>query len=158
MITEEKLKGNFYSAYFIDQDNKNIEVLFTEQDKMIVSVVPYDEQDDQFKALSKFINVDQIHENTYNKRKEDRKVFERQVMRIAERDGIFVNKEIDSKMMPLIVKTIFEDNNTDNLFAFKLALFELEQVRNSEDQDIKKKLRSANTKVEALQAVFELIK
>jgi len=59
----------------------------------------------------------------------------------------------------MLVKSIFEDeDNEDHLFAIKIALFELEKIRNSKNDDIKKKIRQAKTKIEALQAAFELIK
>ena len=39
MITEEYLKDNFVSAYFIDQDRKNIEVLTTTEDKKKLKIL-----------------------------------------------------------------------------------------------------------------------
>lgn len=162
MITEEYLKDNFLNAYFIDNERQNIEILSTSEDKKSVvnNIIPYDVKHPYFIALSKVCNVDQIHENTYNKKKKEREIFEQKVIEIAKRDGLLVdNNKIDSNFFPTLVKSIFEDeDNTDHLFAIKIALFELEKIRNSTNEDLKKKIRQAKTKIEALQTAFELIK
>ena len=162
MITEEYLKDNFLNAYFIDNERQNIEILTTSEDKKSVlpTIIPYDTKHPYFVALSKVCNVDQIHENTYNKKKKEREVFEQKVIEIAKRDGLLVdNNKIDSNFFPTLVKSIFEDeDNADHLFAIKIALFELEKIRNSTNEDLKKKIRQAKTKIEALQTAFELIK
>ena len=162
MITEEYLKDNFLNAYFIDNERQNIEILTTSEDKKSVlpTIIPYDTKHPYFVALSKFCNIDQLHENTYNKKKKEKEIFENKVIEIAKRDGLLAdNSKIDSNFFPILVKSIFEDeDNEDHLFAIKIALFELEKIRNSKNDDIKKKIRQAKTKIEALQAAFELIK
>ena len=162
MITEEYIKDNFLNAYFIDNERQNIEILTTSEDKksVIPTIIPFETNHPYFIALSKVCNVDQIHENTYNKKKKEREVFEQKVIEIAKRDGLLVdNNKIDSNFFPTLVKSIFEDeDNADHLFAIKIALFELEKIRNSTNEDLKKKIRQAKTKIEALQTAFELIK
>ena len=162
MITEEYLKDNFINAYFIDDERKNIEILTTSEDKKSVTptIIPFETNHPYFLALSKFCNVDQIHENTYNKKKKEREIFEQKVIDIAKRDGLLVdNTKIDSNFFPTLVKSIFEDEkNEDHLFALKLALFEIDKIRDSSNDELKKKLRQSQTKVEALQSAFDLIK
>ena len=162
MITEEYLKDNFLNAYFIDNERQNIEILTTSEDKksVVPTIIPYDTKHPYFVALSKFCNIDQLHENTHNKKKNEKEIFENKVMEIAKRDGLIKDiKTIDSNFFPTLVKSIFEnEDNEDHLFAIKIALFELEKIRNSKNDDIKKKIRQAKTKIEALQAAFELIK
>jgi len=162
MITEEYLKDNFLNAYFIDNERQNIEILTTSEDKKSVlpTIIPYDTKHPYFVALSKFCNIDQLHENTHNKKKKEKEIFEQKVIDIAKRDGLLTdNSKIDSNFFPNLVKAIFEnEDNEDHLFAIKIALFELEKIRNSKNDGMKKKIRQAKTKVEALQAAFELIK
>jgi len=162
MITEEYLKDNFLNAYFIDNERQNIEILTTSEDKksVVPTIIPYDTKHPYFEALSKFCNIDQLHENTHNKKKKEKEIFENKVIEIAKRDGLLAdNSKIDSNFFPTLVKSIFEnEDNEDHLFAIKIALFELEKIRNSKNDDIKKKIRQAKTKIEALQAAFELIK
>jgi hypothetical protein len=162
MITEEYLKDNFLNAYFIDNERQNIEILTTSEDKksVVPTIIPYDTKHPYFVALSKFCNIDQLHENTHNKKKNEKEIFENKVIEIAKRDGLISdNSKIDSNFFPNLVKAVFEnEDNEDHLFAIKIALFELEKIRNSKNDDMKKKIRQSKTKIEALQAAFELIK
>jgi hypothetical protein len=160
-LTEEYLKEHLITAYFIDNERKNIEVLTSSEDKTmnLSTIIPYDENFTSFKALTKFISIEELHELTYNRNKKEREVFEQKVIEIAKRDGLLSNSDkVSSDTFPLLVKAIFEDDNADHLFALKLALFELEKIRNSTDEELKKKLRQSQTKIEALQAAFELSK
>ncbi len=157
MITKE----NYISASFIDNDRKNIEVLIkdTENDKVISHVIEYNTEHPSYQELLKIITLDQLHENTYNKIKDQRKNFEDMAMRIAKKDGlVFDEVKLNTKFYPTLVKAIFEDNkNEDHLFALKLALFELEKIRNSKDNEKKKKLRQSKNKIEVLKIAFDLM-
>src|SRR5210317_711419 len=162
MITEEYLKENFLNAYFIDNERQNIEILTTSEDKksVVPTIIPYDTKHPYFVALSKFCNIDQLHENTHNKKKNEKEIFENKVIEIAKRDGLLAdNSKIDSNFFPNLVKAVFEnEDNEDHLFALKLALFETDKVMNSKNNEEKSKLRQSKTNIEALQAAFELIK
>jgi len=157
MITKENLIG----AYFIDSDRKNIEVLTTSEDKkqIIPTIMPFDENNHMFKELTSVITVDDLHENTYQKKKDEQKIFEEKVMQIAKKDGLVLDDtKIDSNSFAKIVNAIFEQNeNEDQLFALKLALFELTAIRDSKDLDLKKKLRQCKNKIDTLKVAFELV-
>ena len=157
MITKE----NYISASFIDNDRKNIEVLIKdiENDKVISHVIEYNTEHPSCQELLKIITLDQLHENTYNKIKDQRKSFEDMAMRIAKKDGlVFDEVKLNTKFYPTLVKAIFEDGkNEDHLFALKLALFELEKIRNSKDNEKKKKLRQSKDKIEVLRIAFDLM-
>ena len=156
MITKENLIG----AYFIDDDRKNIEVLTTSEDKkqIIPTIMPFDENNASFKELTSVITVDQLHENTYQKKKDEQKIFETKVMEIAKKDGLLVDDtKIDSKSYNKLVKAIFEQGkNEDQLFALKIALFELPAIRDSKDDELKKKLRQSKSKIDTLKVAFEI--
>ena len=78
---------------------------------------------------------------------------------IAKKEGIILdNHKLDTKFFPLLVDTIFNDENEDELFALKIALFELDKIKKAPNDDKKKKLRLAKTKVQTLEAAFELMK
>jgi hypothetical protein len=156
MITKENLIG----AYFIDNDRKNIEVLTTSEDKkqIIPTILPFDENNNMFKELTSIITVDQLHENTYQKKKDEQKIFETKIMEIAKKDGLLVDDtKIDSKSYNKLVKAIFEQGkNEDQLFALKIALFELPAIRDSKDDELKKKLRQSKSKIDTLKVAFEI--
>ena len=161
MLTEEFLKDNFLTAYFIDNERKNIEVQTTAEDKKSVftTIIPYEENNPQYQALIKYMNIDQIHESTYQKNKTEQEQFEKSVIRIAEKSGLLLDKEtLDTKFYPSLVNAIFKDiENEDHLFALKLALFELEEIRNSKNEDAKKKLRQSKNKLDTIQAAIDCL-
>ena len=156
MITKENLIG----AYFIDNDRQNIEILTTSEDKkqIIPTIIPFDKNNPSFKELTSVISVDDLHENTYQKKKEEQKIFETKVMEIAKRDGLVVDdKRVDQNSFPIVIKAIFENGeNEDHLFALKLALFELPAIRDSKNDELKKKLRQSKNKIDTLKFAFEI--
>ena len=161
MLTEEYLKDHFIDAYFIDEERQNIEILTTSEDKKKVfpTIVPFSEDNHMFKALKSVMSVDELHERTYNKKKEERKLFEEQLLRIAKKDG-FVIDETKNKtsIFPTLIKTIIEDEkNEDHLFALKLALFEVDKIRDSENAELKSNIRKGKTKAEVLLNALKII-
>ncbi len=157
MITKE----NLISAYFIDDARENIEVLIRSEDgtQVIPTILPFDKENSLYKELSAFVSVDQLHEDTYQKKKKEKQDFEDMAMRIARKRGlVFDENKLDTKFYPTLVKALFEDGeNEDHLFALKLALFEIEKIRDSKDSEGKKKLRQAKTKMEVLKITFDLL-
>ena len=154
-------KDNLISAYFIDNDRKNIEVLTKSEDgkQVIPTIMPFDETDSKFIELNAIVTLDQLHENTYQKKKEEQKDFEDLAMTIAKKNGlVFDENKLDTKFYPTLVNAIFRDvENEDHLFALKLALFELEKIRDSKNDELKKKLRQSKNKIELLKLAIELI-
>ena len=157
MITKENLIG----AYFIDNDRQNIEILTTSEDKkqIIPTIIPFDKNNPSFKELTSVISVDDLHENTYQKKKEEQKIFETKVVEIAKKDGLLLDDtKIDSRSYNKLVKAIFEQGeNADQLFALKIALFELDKIRDSKNDELKKKLRQSKNKIDTLKFAFEII-
>ena len=161
MLTEQYLKDHFVDAYFIDNERQNIEILATSEDKKQVfpTIVPFDENNHMFQALKSKMSVDELHENTYKKKQEERKLFEEQVVRIAKKDGlVFDEYKLDTKFYPTLVKAIVENqDNEDHLFALKLALFEVDKIRDAENAELKTNIRKGKTKVEVLLNALKLI-
>ena len=157
MITKENLIG----AYFIDNERKNIEVLQTSEDKkqIIPTIMPYDEENHLFKELTSVITIDDLHENTYQKKKQEQKIFETKVIEIAKKDGLMLDDtRIDSNSYNKLVKAIFEQgDNEDQLFALKIALFELPGIRDSKNDELKKKLRQTKNKIDTLKIAFDIV-
>jgi len=162
------LKDNFIDAYFIDEDRQNIEILQKSDDgkKVIPTIIAFEQPDNTGKTstgnmekLKEVMSVDELHERTYQKKKEERKLFEEQVMRIAKKDGMVLDEsQKPETLFPLIVKTITEDQeNEDHLFALKLALFEVDKIRDSANVDVKTEMRSGTTKAQVLSAALKII-
>jgi hypothetical protein len=157
MITKE----NIISAYFIDDARENIEVLIRSEDgtKVIPTIIPFDENNSLYKELNAIVSVDKLHEDTYQKKQAEKKDFEDMVMRIAKKRGlVFDEVKLDTKFYPTLMRAIFEDvENENHMFALKLALFEVKEIRDSKDNEGKKKLRQAKNKIEVLKIAFDLM-
>ena len=103
--------------------------------------------------------VDDLHERTYVKKKEERKLFEEQLVRIAKKDGlVFDEHKLDTTFFPTLVKSIVTDgDNEDHLFALKLALFENTTINASDNIELKSEIRKGKTKAEVLESALRLI-
>ena len=161
MITEEYLKEHFVTASFIDSERQNIEILMTNEDKSatIPYIIPFDESDVKYQALQTVLTLDQLHEATYQKKKRERKDFEDTVLQIAKQDGLIMDSnKIDTKFYPKVVEAIFgDDENLDHIFALKLAVFELDAIKDSKKEDLKKKLRQSKTKKDIMATACEIL-
>ena len=122
-------------------------------------IIPFNEDNEDYKNLIEYIDLDKLHEITYQKIKNDRAEFEAQIVDIAKKEGlIFDQNKIDTKFYPYLVKSIFEDKgNADHLFALKLALFEIDDVRDSDNMEQKTAIRKSKTKIEAIQAAINCL-
>ena len=154
MLTEVNLKEHLIKAYFVNEERTIIEVLYSSKDfkETHSAIIEYDLNHPDCKALLEVMSLDDLHESTYQQKKDERKLFEEEAIKIAKRSGmVFDMNRLDTKFYPLMVKSIFEDSdNEDHLFALKLALFEVEQIRNSKNEELKKKLRQSKTKSDCL--------
>jgi hypothetical protein len=105
------------------------------------------------------VTLDQLHEYTYQKVKSERKLFEESVLRIARKDGIIMDSaKIDTKFYPKVVDALFNDeDNQDHIFALKLAVFELDGIKDSDKEDLKKKLRQSKSKIEVLSIACDIL-
>ena len=161
MLTKEYIKDHFIDAYFVDEERQNIEILQTSEDKKSVfpTVIPFEKEHGQFQVLESVISVDELHERTYQKKKEERKLFEEQLVRIAQRDGLLMSGDtMPKELFPTVVSAIVNNpDNEDHLFALKLALFEVEKIRDCEDTELKANIRKGKTKAEVLFNALKII-
>lgn len=160
MLTKEYLKDHFVDAYFIDNERQNIEVIATNEDKKGVfsTIIPFDEEHSYYKALTTVMSLDELHENTYKRKKEEKKLFDEHVINIAKKDGlVFDEYKLDVKFYPTLVSAILKDQeDEDHLFALKLALFENETINGSDNAELKAEIRKGKSKIEVLQAALKL--
>ena len=148
-------KDNLISAYFIDNERKNIECLLkSDVDKVYTQIIPFDEKNDMYKMLMNIVTLDDIHEVTYEKKKEERKIFEQKVKEIAQKEGLI--KQIIENVDPDFFKLLFDfllsdkQEHIDRLFNFKIFIFEQDVVKNSKNETAKTAIRKSKTPLEAL--------
>ena len=158
MITEK----NYITAYFIDNERKNIEVLLKSDDGTAVNphILEYDVSNPNCQELLKFISLDQLHENTYTKKQEERKVFVNQIKKIAQKEGLIkdIIEEVNPKFIELMMDFLLSNKkeHIDRLFNFKIYLFEQDIVKNCKDQSLKSAIRKSKTPLEALKIYIKL--
>ena len=99
-------------------------------------------------------------ENTYVRRKSEKQAMIDLAVAVAKADNVDLDPvllESDNGYWQKFVQSLFNDDvNEDHLFALKLALFENESIRNSEDKDLKADLRQGKTKLEVLAAAIQI--
>ena len=151
-----------YTAHYIDNEQTTIEVLLgTDETGVFDSkVIPYDPTEDNCKAVLGVIDDDQLMENTYVKRKAEQQAMIDVAVAVAKGEGVDLDPvllESDSGYWPKFVSALFTDiENEDHLFALKLALFENEKIRDSENADLKAELRQGKTKADVLLAALKI--
>ena len=157
MITKE----NYITAHFIDNDRKNIEILLRDDknEKVIPFNVEYNPEHPNCQDLLKLVDLDTLHENTYQKIQTEKKNFEEMAINIAKKNGLVFNEtKLNTKFYPTLIKAMFNElENEDHLFALKLALFEVDKIRDSKDNEKKKKLRQSKNKIDVLKLAIDLI-
>ena len=153
---------NFITAQFIDNERKNIEVLLKSDDGTKVNpyILEYDVDNPNCQELLKLCSLDQLHENTYTKKQEERKAYISQVKRIAEKEGLIdqIIEEVNPKFISLMMDFLLSDKkeHIDRLFNFKIYLFEQNIVKNCKDQSKKTAIRKSKTPLEALKIFIQL--
>ena len=159
MITKE----SYVSANFIDNDRKNIEVLLnlghTKEKELTPLVIEADENNSDYQDLMKLVSEDQLHEQTWNIKKEESEAFMLIAKQIAKDTGLVNQEELlnETKIYPTIVNTIFTNmENEDHLFALKLALFGVQEIKESTNTAEKTALRKGTNKIEVLQHAFNI--
>jgi hypothetical protein len=158
MITKE----SYVTASFIDNERNNIEVLLKRDnpDEVTPYIIEVDEDSSDYQDLLKLVSIEDLHEITHEKKKAEGHEFKALALEYAKASGL-VEKENQlekRKSWPAIVNTVFDnsDESEEDLFALKLALFEVEKIRSSKNAAVKTQLRKSKTKFEVLQFAFTI--
>tara|TARA_B100000902_G_scaffold31983_1_gene38313 strand:- start:291 stop:812 length:522 start_codon:yes stop_codon:yes gene_type:complete len=152
---DEMLK-HFVDARFTNSNRNWIEVITNEQGETLTSThIELDENHPYFQALMKVTSIDKIHESTFRKVEEERKEFEKFALEIAKRDGLV---QTDNTSPTRVLDFIFnpEEATEDEMFALKIALFEIDKIKNSKNLAGKKALRKCKTRIELLTSALNL--
>ena len=161
-------KDSYVTASFIDNDRKTLEVLVRHHEnknEMTPLIIEASEDQQDFKDLMEFVTMDQLHEQTWENKKAESEAFIAMAKNIAkdafsEAEAVAVDEaEIFSrtKIYPTIVDTLFTNmENEDHLFALKLALFEVQEIRESTDTKAKTALRKGKNKIDVLRHAFDI--
>ena len=149
----------FVDAYFTNNERTVVNVLWENDNKEnIEETVIVETNDPAWENLlnQPEVTIDKLHERTINRNREQRRIFEEQVIAIAKRDGLWDDlHENDGEVLAKLADMILldeKDINGEALFKFKLKLFENKMVEESTDREAKSELRKSKTYYDVLVA------
>ena len=149
----------FVDAYFTNNERTVVNVLWENDNKEnIEETVIVETNDPAWENLlnQPEVTIDKLHERTINRNREQRRIFEEQVIAIAKRDGLWDDlHENDGEVLAKLADMILldeKDINGEALFKFKLKLFENKMVEESTDREAKSELRKSKTYYDAIVA------
>ena len=177
-------KENFSHAEFCNRDRTHVRVWYHNPDRKDLKPGEHDhfivDLEDQtadggphpyIKRLFEITTLDAIHETTYKRNKQYERMFKEFAIQCAKDQGLVIDpiayydsdtgtSKIDTKFFGQTLKLLFNDFNEneskEDLFVVKLAAFELDLVKNSNNREIKSRLRKAKTPIEVLETLMEL--
>ena len=168
MIETKKI----YNAFFTDPTEEHIEVqsfideevkpdsTLKEGQQLSSIVIPFDPTEDNCKAVLGVISIDKLREITYTKRKLENEALISFAQDVAREEGK-VNldpkyySDLEKKeYYQRLIDFLLEENeeSIEDLFAFKIALFDTEKVKNA-TKATKSKIRKAKTALEAFKVI-----
>jgi len=155
-------KLKFSRAHFLNDARTTIEAFWTDGKRERVEYIEAKEGDVHYEHLLKFIDIDALHEATYNHIKEQNEAFEDSVIKIAKERGLIYDfDEQNTDVYKAFVQVMFgkfdPKKDKEKLFLYKLQLFEADQVKQSKDTKKKKELRQAKTMIDATKAALSMV-
>ena len=150
-----------HTAHFTNNERTDIEVLLVAEEStddnlvMISYSVEAKEGDADYEWLISKIDIDQIHENTFNKFRRENEEFRETIIATGKEMGlIFDNNGVNSNLYEALVDTLFEpfveEDMKEKLFIMKLKLFEVDAIKSSKDRELKAKLRKSKDFLSAI--------
>lgn len=149
------------SAIYINEDKTTIQVNVTEEFKdkgnavftRIIEVTP----NPVFNDFVEQVSLEKVDENTVKyiaNLTEGNREFEKEIKSNL-KDELLKELEVNSSSMSTNFN--INDMSTEDLFKLKLQAFEIDEVKNSKNRDLKAKIRKANTFLEVLAFTSALI-
>jgi hypothetical protein len=146
-----------FEAYFANEERDTITVELVSPDdhetpestlNVFLYTIPADKKNPDYIALLEKVSEDELYERTVNKFRAERKAFEEAVVKIAEQNNELttISAETSAKnIINVVQKFLNKDFDEQELFTFKLGLFENEAVQQSTNRKKKADLRKAKT-------------
>ena len=148
--------GKIIEAYYTDEKNSTVEVIYQDGKKAISHYMPVDTSQTDFKDLIKEYPASRITESTVARNKE----VLNQINRVVEgRIGAKKTEGIDPvESVSDFVIGYTPKRHADKLFDLKIKMFEMPVVKENTDAGAKDKIRLASTPIDVLVAYQDLVK
>lgn len=155
---------DFIKAYFANNERTVVKAIYqNDAGNEVPQIISAEEGNPKWEELKKLISIDDLHEATYKYIREANQAYEEEVMRIAKDRGMLVNiGESNTDAYKKLIDIIFnieddEAKRKENLFMLKLALFEFNKIKESENKELKTNLRKATTAIEAFKFAIMIL-
>jgi hypothetical protein len=154
-------KYEFLTAHFSNNERTIVTSYWGNAGETIEITVKAEEGNENWATLLEHIDIDALHEATYNHIRDQVTLFEDQVINVAKTRGLIYDVDtINSNMFNAVAKIMFKpfdaEKDKEALFMFKLSLFEVPEIKEAKNKELKAKLRKANSIVEALHIACEI--
>ena len=152
----------FVRAYFSNNERTTVESFWTDGNVERVEYIEAKEGDPNWENLLTHIDIDALHEATYQHIKEQNAVFEESVIKLAKERGLLYDiDELSTDTYKLLSNMLFKkfnkEEDKEKLFLYKLSLFEVPEIKESKSSVKKKKLRQAKNILEATKIAISIV-
>ena len=155
----------FLSAHFSNNERTIVQSWWKNRKKsdVVFEYIEAKEGDRSWENLLTHIDIDTLHEATYQQIKAQDQAFRDDVARIAKKRKLFYDMTnlYTVEGMSIIIDFLFgsfdKKADKEKLFAFKLKLLEVEAIKNSKKRSLKAKLRRSKTIMDATKAAVEIL-
>ena len=154
----------FLSAHFSNNERTIVESWWKNRKgtDTVFEYIEAKEGDKNWEKLLTHIDIDALHEATYQQIKAQNQAFVSDIKRLVKKNGTTVVHDIhdlnDINGMKLIVDFLFNsETEKEKLFNFKIKLLEVEGIKNSKKRSLKTKLRRSKTIMDAIKAAIEIL-
>ena len=152
----------FVRAHFSNNDRTTVDSFWTDGDVERVEYIEAKEGDPNWQNLLTHIDIDALHEATYQHIKEQNAVFEESVIKLAKERGLLYDiDELSTDTYKLLSNMLFKkfnkEEDKEKLFLYKLSLFEVPEIKESKSSVKKKKLRQAKNILEATKIAISIV-
>lgn len=156
-----------HDAYFFDNDRTIIRTIYHDDEhREIIRDIPAQENNAQYRKfiveMEEHGGIDALHERTFAYLRETQDAFEKQVIAIGKEKGMLYDADVlNTDVYKLFCNTMFDKNadvkeEKERLFMFKLALFEQDIIRESDNRQLKADLRKCTNLLDALKISVEI--
>ena len=149
--------GKIIEAYYTDPDNTAVEVIYQDGKRAMNHYLAVDMSHPDFQDLIQEYSMSKIADTTVARNKQ----IQNQLNRVVQGRMAATKQESSANTIDSVVDFIINYKSKvhgDQLFDLKLKVFELPQVKQSEDNEVKGKIRQASTPLDVLIAYNDIAK
>jgi hypothetical protein len=153
-------KENVISSRFINNEHTTIEVVHTIEgdEKAHAFILEYDKDSQDFQALEKAgWDLERVTEETVGYKREASRIHGESIQAAAQQwleenppEEVVVERIENIQVQDIIGSIISKNEDEDTIFRSKLAVMELDIVKESKDTKVKQEIRKANTLIEVI--------